>query len=320
VKQKQRKKSELNRARTTHNSSTSVEKASQENERRSKESNELITEKLRKFLDEDLKPCSLTSFSASQRVLNFNKDNSKVKILDVKMVAPSKITTVKKPNFDLRKKMVDIMESTKKEALRNNSFQISPFGSQQSQEGVPEEPQQSQNKTKEVTPTGSQHSAVNSKVNLKSGGSQHSQPGGVTVSSSKQEEKPLTPKDIATGSILKPPSQVTTEKIDVTKQENVSKFFNPKKKTVTFQSETRKEAPQATPNSFQLFGGKENDKVEVYQSVKDVELFPKSFFFKNDGPLKQDEKKVVGNKIKQTAAAAVAAPEVIRICKILSIE
>jgi hypothetical protein len=320
VKQKQRKKSELNRARTTHNSSTSVEKASQENEKRSKESNELITEKLRKFLDEDLKPCSLTSFSASQRVLNFNKDSSKVKILDIKMVAPSKITTVKKPNFDLRKKMVDIMESTKKEALRNNSFQISPFGSQQSQEGMPEEPQQSQNKTKEVTPTGSQHSAVNSKVNLKSGGSQHFQPGGVTVSSAKQEEKPLTPKDIATGSILKPPSQVITEKIDVTKQENVSKFFNSKKKTVTFQSETRKEAPQATPNSFQLFGGKENDKVEVYQSVKDVELFPKSFFFKNDGALRQDEKKVVGNKSKQTAAAAVAAPEVIRICKILSIE
>ncbi|XP_044268363.1 microtubule organizer protein 1-like [Tribolium madens] len=280
---KQKKRSEQSKTK----SQIKIDNKPSENPIAVKENSESTCDnELKKFLEEEILPCSLTSINSPKNILNFSQDHSKVKILDVKLMRPQIFKpAVKKPNLDLRKKMQDIMETAKKDALRNNSFQINSTNSLNSQKV----------QTKTIfTPPGSQSSQTGSQQNQKQANpslqkrpeiqsnSQIAAPTPkVEMSQSKIiVEKHLTPKESVTGSILKPPSQTFSEKNE-TNVQNVSKFFSSKKKTVTFQTESPKEI-----SNFQLFGD-ESKKAET--AKVEMNVFRNSFLFKNDTFLKPEE-------------------------------
>ncbi|EFA04493.2 hypothetical protein TcasGA2_TC014799 [Tribolium castaneum] len=215
---------------------------------------ESTRDKLKKFFEEEIFPCSLTSLNSPKKAVNFSQDHSKVKILDVKVMPQMFKPAVVKPNLDLRKKMQNVMETAKKEALQSRSIQIHPTNSQSGSQQKP--------------PSQKRSTQSNSQT--------------VAISTPKVEIPVETPKENVTGSILKPPSQTFGEKNE-TNVENVSKFFSSKKKTVTFQTETPKEI-----SNFQLFG-EESKKAQPGEVAMNV--FRNSFFLKNDTFLKPEDKK-----------------------------
>ena len=279
-------------------------------------------DKLQKFLNEEILPCSLTPIDCTSRVVT-NRDYSKVRVLDDIIVKPlSRPPPVRKPNPEFRKKMEEIMQAAKNEIKRSNSFQFSqkslsvqstqksatPAGTRQNLDAGPQiensQPQKSQIKANSQ-PTLQQQSQIRMsseqqqqqprlKTNLRP--QNQLQPGFTFHESQRSErgirssQEKLTPKipegiiknQTENSSILKHLSQNNVDMMD--KQGSVSKFFNPMKKTVTFQSEVKTVPQQGV--QFQLFAMEEK-KREPMTAVTDMNIFHRPFNYEDETTKKE---------------------------------